>query len=385
MTSRVLVAVLSAALVAVAACDSGDGGGGGAGGSVGGSGGTAGTGGDAGGGGTGGTGGSAGAPAQQFSDVEWTGATATLPGAIDHHVSFAADSAAGPHVYFLGGVEDRASFHDEGWMAKVQDDGTLGAWEEIEPIPDAVGGHAVAVVGNRVIVIGGRDRTLANLPDVYVGTIGDDGRIDAWEEARTMPGGRFHSVAVVDGRWLYVVGGIEEDDAIDTVLRAELKDDGTLGEWTQAATLPAPRSHHAAVVHDGSLYVLGGLDGDPMRGTEETHGDVWRARLSADGSVGTWETLTELPNRVSSTSAQAIGDAIFLFGGIEGSSYYSEHVRRAEILPDGTIGDWTAVGDLPTGRAHVHQLPRVGDRLYSLGGSTRAGSIDSIVIGQLKE
>lgn len=372
MKTRILWAVVAAALAA--AC-----GGGSSGGADGG--GVAGTGG---GGGTGGTGGTAGTEAPAFTDIGWTAAAGTLPDAIDHHVSFAATSARGTHLYVLGGVEDRARFHDESWMASVGADGSLGAWTEIAPIPDAVGGHTVALVGNRVYVVGGRDRTLANLPDVYVGQIGDDGTIASWEGVRTLPGGRFHSAAVVNGRWIYVVGGIEDADAIDTILRAELLDDGSLGPWETAGKLPAPRSHHAAVAHDGSLYVLGGLDGDPMRGTDTSHADVWRAKLGDDGSIGAWETLESLPNRLSATAAVAVGGSLFAVGGIEGRAYYSEHVRRAEIRADGTLGPWTQAGDLPIGRAHVHQLPLVGDRLFSLGGSTSGGSTDIVVTGTLR-
>jgi hypothetical protein len=376
--------VAALASVVLAACGStvsGDGGGdaGAGGGGSGGSGGAGGTGGSS------GEGGSGGDVARPVVDIAWEAATASLPGAIDHQVSFAIASETFAHVYLLGGVKDRSEFHRESWYAAVGADGTLGTWTETTAMPAAVGGHAVAVVGNRVILIGGRDRTLANLDIVHVGAVAADGTIGAWEAGPTLPGGRFHSVAVVNGRWLYVIGGIETGAAIDSVLRIELKDDGGFGAWQEAGKLPAPRSHHAALVHDGALYVLGGLSGDPMRSSSETHADVWRAPLGSDGSLGAWETLASLPNRTSAMAAAAIGGSIFVVGGIEGSAYYSEHVRRAEIQADGSIAAWSEASDLPVGRAHVHQLPIVGERVFSLGGSTRNGSIETVVVGTLVE
>ncbi len=373
--------LIAALLVAAAGCGS-SAGNGGAGGS-GGVGGTAGVGGAGGSGGMGGAGGSGGSIGETFTDVDWQTQATLFPLELDHHVTFAARTESGLRLYVLGGVTDRTTFHGDGYMATIAADGSLGTWEETTALPEGIGGHSVLLAGDKVIVLGGRGSDIQNRADVRIGTLQDDGHIAGWDAGPSLPDARFHQAAVLHDGFVYVLGGLMPAAATDAIVRASIDEAGQIGDWESAGAMPGPRSHHAALVRNGWLYVFGGLSGNPMNGSDTTHGDVWRAALGQDGSLGTWETLAALPVPVSSMSAFEAGGAVFVVGGVQ-TSRYTGAVSRATFAPDGTLADWESVSELPVARAHVHQLPVVDGRVYGVGGSTSTGSIADVVIGALR-
>jgi hypothetical protein len=93
--------------------------------------------------------------------------------------------------------------------------------------------------------------------------------------------------------------------------------DGTLGAWMVAGRLEDPPSTHAALVREGWLYVLGGIEG----------------------------------------------------GGRVEHSHHVDRVRRARLMADGTVGPFADVyAPIPAAVGHVHQAPEVNGRLYLVGG-----------------
>jgi hypothetical protein len=109
------------------------------------------------------------------------------------------------------------------------------------------------------------------------------------------------------------------DVPYDSVLRSEIHEDGSLGPWTVAGTLPMPLGVHASFVHAGQLYVVTGLD--------------------------------------------------------MASSQFLKIVQRAPLLDDGSVGSWeTLASELPLPRGHCHQTPLVDGHLYSVAGTNNLGS-----------
>lgn len=95
--------------------------------------------------------------------------------------------------------------------------------------------------------------------------------------------------------------------------------------WTTATALPAPRGFAAAVVANsfnsrvggnGTLYLLGGLDG-----TGAATSTVYEASLNADGSIpaagtaGTWTATTVMPQAVFAHGAVIFHGRIYVAGG----------------------------------------------------------------------
>src|SRR5216684_3921718 len=153
----------------------------------------------------------------------------------------------------------------------------------------------------------------------------------------------------------------------------------SLATWTQTTALPAARGFSAAVVAtsfnskvggNGTIYVLGGLDA-----TGAATSTVYEASLNADGTIpaasaaGTWATLTTpLPQALFAHGAVIFHGHIYVAGGNDTTGTPVAKVYSAPIYADGTLGAWTTLVDLPDKRAH-HQFVTAAGNLYVLGGT----------------
>jgi uncharacterized repeat protein (TIGR01451 family) len=168
------------------------------------------------------------------------------------------------------------------------------------------------------------------------------------------------SIAVVGGR--NVAGA-----PVASVFTTQVLADGSLGAWSAQPALPQQiRSHALAASPDGSyLYVVGGWDGQRRRS------DIWRAALTADGSVIAWTKIGDYPSAVANHDAYVVGHRLYVVGGTDSAGQALSNVYYASIQANGALGAWTPVRDLPEGR-HNHSVAVHNNRLYVVGGA--AGS-----------
>lgn len=301
----------------------------------------------------------------------------------DHHGVFAVPGDGATWLYVSGGTDYRQMFADV-WRLRIGADGALGTWEPAGELPAARAGHSVAVGENAVVLTGGQFMEgLRRIAEVYTARIHPDGSLDAWTAAPPLPRPAFHHPAVHHDGWVYVTGGQGETAAEAGVYGARLTADGTITEWVELTPLPRPRSHHAGFVHAGGLYVLGGIDGHPAQGSA-LYVDAWRADIQPDGTLGPWRRATVVPGALATHSAAVHGGYVYVMGGVENDQKFVDTVWRAPIGDDGRIGAWQAVEPgLAAARAHVHETPVVGGRVYSIGGSNRRVVSGALHVGTL--
>jgi hypothetical protein len=214
----------------------------------------------------------------------------------------------------------------------------------------------------------GGETAAGEIADVVSAPIDDTGAVGAWAPQAMLPIVRMHGAAALSGSNVYVVGGLDATStAIANVERATLGADGSIASWEELPALPGPRSHHAMVIAGSTLYVIGGLQGDPAA-TNTDYLDVLAATIEADGTLGPWTTAGTLPVGIDTASAIVMGGYVYVIGGVEGDAYVN-HVRRALIRPDQSLAAWESSPPLPKGRGHVHQTPLYQGNVYSVGGS----------------
>lgn len=249
-------------------------------------------------------------------------------------------------------------------------------WTSTMALPKPVTGlRAVAVPGTSstsafAIATGGFDGT-ANTNTVWANNLNQDGTVGnttntTWTTITTNPlpttlahhamaeADDTNSLVAVGKRYIYVLGGqVNSTDVpggTNTVYVATVDaTTGAVGTWTASTnTLPKSLLGLSATVHNGFLYVAGGLDtnGNPVTA-------VYSAPVNADGTIGTWATAANtLP------TARAFGTMV-VFGGI---NYYINGDPNASLLPNtqgagdkdvfyasavrGVIGTWTLNGNL---------------------------------------
>jgi hypothetical protein len=303
----------------------------------------------------------------------WTAAP-SIANRRDHHVTFAVEVPSGTFIYVAGGAVDMMTAVSEIERAPVLAEGGLGSWETLATTLTAVG-PCVAQAGRKVVVAGGIRAPGGVQPGVSLGDVADDGSI-TFTDAGAMLHERFHGTMVTHGGWVYALGGIQADGRSQATVERAPFDEAGLGAFQAEADLPGPRSHHAAVVHDGAIYLVAGLDrydGEPFPYSDTDFADVIRSTIAEDGSLGAWETVGQLPAALAVHAAFVHLDQLYVVSGLEGETFIGR-VQRATFAENGTLGAFENLpAELPIVRGHCHQIPVVDDLIFSVAGAALEG------------
>lgn len=275
--------------------------------------------------------------------------------------------AVSDHLYVLGGHAGSGfstQYLDTVVGAPINGDGGLGTPFEVTSLPTARHSLGAAAYDGRIYVVGG-NTGMGSLNSVLVADVNADGTLGAWTATTPLPTPMLTSmgVAVFSNR-LYVVGGTGlSSQPMASVFFAPIQSDGTLGSWTTSTALPSARTSVSAVAWDGYLYALGGYN-YTLGGTLT---EVLVAPIAADGSVGQWSGVASLPAPRAMHAAVAVHGAVYVMGGEQASDPASAKVVVAPFQHDGSLGAWTETTALP-GTREGSSATSYGDSLYVTGG-----------------
>jgi len=240
----------------------------------------------------------------------------------------------------------------------------------------AIGRFAAAVVATHdfVYVIGGYGS--AYRASVERAAINADGTLGAFAEVATMTTPRAAANALVIGKHLYVIGGDDGRSVSDTIERAELHADGSLGAFAAVPGKLVGRTGASAIVAGNRLLLIGGVfHGGKVAPPE-------RAVIAADGSIGPFEAAPPLASHRESPSAIVVHNAIWLIGGLDEHQQPLGSVERAEIGADGSIGAFSVVPEVRLVTPRVRPaVIAIGDMVYVIGG----GSLRSVERARLDD
>jgi hypothetical protein len=147
-------------------------------------------------------------------------------------------------------------------------DSTQGTWSVVEPMPEPRKLHAACAIGSDIYVIGGR---IPGRTEQQKSVFKFDTETNRWSTLEPMP---FpcsdHSVSVLDGHLIYIVGAGENGKGV-------LRFDTASGVWSTLGATSNPKFGSATFVLGGCLYVAGG---GRDRSSVERHDavtDTWTA------------------------------------------------------------------------------------------------------------
>jgi N-acetylneuraminic acid mutarotase len=177
-------------------------------------------------------------------------------------------------------------------------------WTTKADLPPARALSGTAVVDGSIYVIGGvtggNNRPLSAV-EAY------DPATDKWTKKADMPTARYFPAAcVVDGRIYVFCGNTKWSSGDGIVPTVEFYDPAT-DTWTQASDMPGARSHHAASVVDGKMYIIGGCDWPEAFMSPVV--DVY------DPATDTWTTAADLPTPRWDHTANVVDGKIYTIGG----------------------------------------------------------------------
>lgn len=306
----------------------------------------------------------------------------------DHHTTMVIETPAGPYLYVVGGTDAWAVMHSDVQRARIGKDGKLGAFESAGRLPDPRAGHCMVKKGDRLYLFGGIVGVKASAPSTssVILSLDADGKVTGGIPGPELPIAVMHLACELVGDTVYVLGGRGSDSKSTTLsARTEISADGTASAFESLTPLVPDRSHHAVFVRGRSLYVLGGITGDPVGANAKNRKDVVVAEIGDDGKLSPWFAAGALPTAISVSSAQLHRDAVYVVGGLEEGGFTNK-IRRATFLEDGTLGDFATLdATLPDARGHVHQTPMYGSFIYSVGGKNDDNeSLGTIDIGRFE-
>jgi serine/threonine-protein kinase PknK len=244
-------------------------------------------------------------------------------------------------IWIMGGLRNGVS------LTTVESyDPRTGAWESGPPLPIPLHHAAAAAYRGEVVVLGGASENLADGSNKVFAL-----RAGNWVELPSLTHARAAPAAVVVGDKLVVFGG---QNAKQLVPQTEVFDGSS---WKDAADLPTPREHLAAVSDGTYAYTIGGrfLSSDKNSAAFERFDPV----------SGKWTKLVGMPTPRGSYGATYIDGRIVVVGGEEPT-----RVLNVVEMYDITDGKWSTLAPMPTAR-HAEVVATVGNTVYVIGGANR--------------
>jgi hypothetical protein len=257
--------------------------------------------------------------------------------------------------------------------AKINPDGTIGAWETLNGIEvpyywNMYAGdpaHQATIIGDYGYIMSGYNPSDGRAHNTVLrARFFNDGSMSAFS---ANPSGNLAvNIAYVSyimrvKDYVYVLGGHGNNEPnTDAVQGAKINPDGSLQAFSVRARLPF-WCYGCQFAQVGKfIYLLGGYNGGHF-------GSVYRAPINDDGSfAGSFgDTGKPLPCDMYSGNVADIGPYIYLFYGYSANcgSWTNGRVYRAQKGADGSLGGWEQVSGQPYGK-HYANVVTVGSRVY---------------------
>jgi len=300
----------------------------------------------------------------------WT-PTTSLPDVYDAHAL-----VAGPErLYHIGGFNSLQGVLGAHRVlsATLQATGGVGAWSDTSAMPDGKVYHAAVAANGYVFALGGMhyfNFMLDPTNTVYYAQIQPGGALGAWAATTPLPQHLYFLGAAAWNGTIYVVGGTDGQVLFNTVYAADINANGSLSSWRTEATLPADVYDHASVA-DGTLYAVGGM----VNGGSQSHNAVWSAQINANNTLQPWTVTTSLPQPVSNLRLLAGAGRIFTIGGWAGTASMGQ-VLSAPSNVSG-LGTWSAETSLPL-PLNSHAATVADGRIYVSAGLSDFNAQDPV-------
>lgn len=277
------------------------------------------------------------------------------------------------YIYTLGGG-------NQVLYSKINADGSIGSWT-ISPnnLPQVESAPSALAYNGYLYSFAGQDGVMTNT--VYYAPINIDGSIGTWVTTTALPNTLNQAnVEVFDG-YVYYLGGNNNGIHVNTIYTAPINANGSIGTWATSSTpLPIYGRGAATTVFGGYLYyITGGNCTQANDGGTCYQNLAYSAPLSANGGVGTWTQLSNVPPQGVFAQASTVQNGyIFTAGGMTSSGLTTtDVVYSAPLGPNGTIGTWSTQTHLPVPLYFESSVAYNGN-LYIIGGTTN-GSAGGVV------
>ena len=236
--------------------------------------------------------------------------------------------------------------------------------------PEERSGAAIAVIGNRITLIGGRDILTRKFNNTHSTWYEENGQ---WKQVLPpMPTGRYCPAVISHDNLLLVAGGVAEDKS--TVLSTTDVLDLITNKWTtpERLNLPVPLWRHHLVLCGEYLYLVGGAMVHPWQPPENLSFHAWRGKWNDVKQTaapqhfqpqrGVWTRIAEPPT-LCPTPISCEG-TLYTVGGLTRDDTPISTVYK--YIP--ARNQWVSVGDMSVGRVGHCAVPLSSKTIFVAGG-----------------
>jgi hypothetical protein len=210
---------------------------------------------------------------------------------------------------------------------------------------------AAARVGRFIYVVGGFEQQSGVTTDAVERY---DIRRDSWRRMASMPVGLNHPTAVAHRGRVYVHGGYRGRRDLSSATRALLEFDPARNRWRHLPAAPTPRAAHAVGVIRGRLYAAGGANTDGSLRSMEIY----------DFSDRRWRSGPSFPGPPRDhTTGVASGGRFYVLAGREGANNYTSAERY-----DPRRRRWERLPSMSCERGGIASARLPGGRIVVFGG-----------------
>jgi len=192
-----------------------------------------------------------------------------------------------------------------------------------------------------------------------------------WQQGSNTLVSRSGAAALEVNGVIHLIGGVDGREFRASSEYARILPDGSLSDWQPGPPLNVERGFFTATVSGNHVYVAGG--GRGPNGSDQLT-SVERAEILADGTLGPWQLEThELNVKRRCSRLLVLGKHIYAFGGFGG--ILLDTVESAEILPDGSLGEWLVLDERMTVSRYISGSLAADGRAYLIGGHDKVRGV----------
>lgn len=241
--------------------------------------------------------------------------------------------AIGTKIYAVGAMT--CCFPDEPSIADIYVfDTATSSWSTQGEIPAnrTRGGAGAVVYQNKIYVVGGN--TMGHNGGAVSWFDEYDPATGVWTTLTNAPNARDHFQAVVIGNRLVVTGGRTSDlpNVFDKTVAATDIYNFTTGQWTSGAPIPTPRAGTPTVAVGNEVIVLGG--------EAAGQSSAYAVAEAYNISTNAWRDLQPMLQGRHSGAAAVLGDRLHVVAGSGGVGGAPELTSHETLLLTGGTEPW---------------------------------------------
>jgi hypothetical protein len=289
------------------------------------------------------------------------------------------------YLYIAGGYNNGVTYYNDVQYAKINSDGSFGSWATTSSFGTARYSMGFTPYNGYMYLSGGNANAVLQ-SDTQYAKINANGTLGAWGTLSSLSGSnatRYGNTMFGYNGWLYSLGGNHATPYLTEVQYVQIDSPGSTGQWATSSptitAIPAARLYAAVVAYNGFVYVMGGQSGS---GTGTAVATIYRASIANDGGIGAWTTnTTPLPVSRTGLAAVAYNNRMFIMGGSDGAAsptYFNTTYYADIAFGDGSIGAWTSSTNFGAGNTRAflgavaygtNSTTTNSGYLYAIGGS----------------